>query len=361
MTSNIEYSLSQLTPEYNNNRNYSHLLPDKIDNVDKLCDDMCNLIIHSKSPATWAKHFSAWKLYNIFCSQHKLVAWPSTEQIVRAFTTWALVNKGLKSSTVKSYISSITLGNTLLNQKTPFLADEIVKMLIKGGETLLDSKSTVKSKLSVNPHMVKIIGHRIATSDWKSLDKQVIWTAILTCFFTSCRMGELLGKPDPSKQLCWRHINFDQSDGALIFLPCTKTKGLKGEFVDLFKFEAVDYCPVANLTLLRNMLLELGIFSEHSSVFVLSDGNALTKQQLNIVLETFLSDIIDSENFKVTCHSFRTGIPTLLGEFGPEMSDSIKEWGRWSSNCFSLYTKNVRARRKCIFDTVSNLLAFCLK
>ncbi len=210
--------------------------------------------------------------------------------------------------------------------------------------------------------MLKILGHRIAISDRIAFDKHVIWTAILTCYFTSCRMGELLGAYTPTAYpLRWENIDFSPSDGALLFLPCTKTRGLRGEYVDVFRFPDTAYCPVENLLTLKKSLLDRGIFNNSNAVFTLFDGNALSKQEVNLILDVLLRDVYDSDKFKVTCHSFRAGIPTLLDSLGPDITPDIKEWGRWSSLSYVRYTRNARARRKTIFDQVVCLFSNAMK
>ena len=79
----------------------------------------------------------------------------------------------------------------------------------------------------------------------------------------------------------------------------------------------------------------------------------MTKNKINTLLENLLSDLYDSKNFKVTCHSFRASIPTLLASMkGDVNASNVQVWGRWDSETYTLYTKNVKAERKSIFDKV---------
>lgn len=351
----------------NNTINCAALLPKDICNVDTLCFQMENLIIASKTNATWAKHFSAWNAYAEFCNQYKITAWPASEQSTRAFATWLICARKLKANTAKAYISSLNLGNSLANcANSSLLSDGIVKMIIKGGtNSELSALSRQKAKLSINPFMIQILGHRIANLQWTDISKQVVWAAMLTCYFTSCRMGELLCDNEKffteKKTLLWKHINFSIEDGALIFLPCTKTKGMLGEFVDIFFFDNKNFCPVTNLLKLRHMLTSNNIYNENFPVFMLKPGKFLTKNKMNLILADLLDDLYDKDKFKITCHSFRTGIPTVLDSSGPESQNSIKEWGRWVSDSFTLYTRGTRVRRKAIFNNVCDMLSDVLK
>ncbi len=161
-----------------------------------LAYQMENLILDSKAKTTWNKHISAWKLYHHFCSGHNLSAWPATVDKSRAFATWAVTERGFKSETVRSYVSSLSLNNALCGgTQNPLTSNLVIKMILKGADNRDQYNiAKCKPKLSVNPHMLKILGHRIANSDWGDISKQVCWTALVVCFFSSCCMGELVVK-----------------------------------------------------------------------------------------------------------------------------------------------------------------------
>lgn len=317
--------------------NCKNFMPIALKDEEALCSKMQSLLIGSSAKSTWGKHFSAWKLYQEFCEFYGIQTWPADIPTARAFTTWALSIKGLRSNTVKSYLSSITLRNTLANcEHNPLTRDTVISMILKGASNKeLLSPPNTKVKLSVNPHMMPILSHRIANANWSDLSKQVVWTAMLTCYFSSCRMGELVGQDeifyDSSTILTWGNLNFVENDGIIIYLPYTKTKGTKGDFIDLFYYSNPNFCPVTNLVKLKDLLIAANIFSTDNPVFMLGSGRLLTKTKLNTVLDKFLCDTFDNKRFKITCHSFRTSMPTLLDSLGCKGSESkIKNWGRWS-------------------------------
>ncbi len=70
---------------------------------------------------------------------------------------------------------------------------KLTQLILAGGKNLetLEGKFS-NTRRSLNLTVLKIIGHRIAVSNWSTGSKQVIWTAIATTFFSSARMGELL-------------------------------------------------------------------------------------------------------------------------------------------------------------------------
>ena len=99
-----------------------------------LCNNMEKLIICSVSKQTWAKHNSALNLYREFCKIFNVnFVMPVEPEHVQAFGTWAVSARKLKSSTVKSYISSINVAHALSNVKISNLnSDPCLKMILKG-------------------------------------------------------------------------------------------------------------------------------------------------------------------------------------------------------------------------------------
>ncbi len=89
--------------------------------------------------------------------------------------------------------------------------------------------------------MLKILGHRLATSNWSPGSKQVVWTAAATAFFTSARMGELLSPDDfsynPNSTLLWEQVDFRRDGGILLHIRAPKISKKEGDFLDLFPFQ----------------------------------------------------------------------------------------------------------------------------
>ena len=79
-------------------------------------------------------------------------------------------------------------------------------------------------------------------------------------------------------------------------------------------------------------------------VFGFKNGKLLTKTVLNNLLGSLLKDFTD-ENHRISGHSFRSAIPSLL-ESHPDKSrvDEIREWGGYSH-----YTKREKDRRRILF------------
>ena len=84
-------------------------------------------------------------------------------------------------------------------------------------------------------------------------------------------------------------------------------------------------------------------------VFSFKNGKLLTKTVLNNLLGSLLKDFTD-ENHRISGHSFRSAIPSLL-ESHPDKNrvDKIKEWGGLISCSYSHYTKREKDRRRILF------------
>ena len=94
------------------------LKPDELlaPECNSLCKDFSRLVLYSATKQSWAKHCSAWKLYDEFCKSFGVRNSLSIKvEYARAFVTWAATKKHLKSSTIKSYISSLNMAHTISN------------------------------------------------------------------------------------------------------------------------------------------------------------------------------------------------------------------------------------------------------
>jgi len=323
---------------------------------------MNNLVMYSKTNATWSKHIAAWNLLKEFRGNMFETNWIMNVEQAREFVIWALHVKKLKHSTVKSYLYSIKLAHTLNNQNCPnYNGDEIIKMMFKGADNIsLIENPGVRDRYTMTMNTLLILGHRIASSDWRIHSKQVVWTVFLTSFFSSCRMGELVAPTektfDPSTTLLWKHVVITDSY-VNIFIPFTKTKGLKGHLIEIFPFEMKNCCPYTALKGWETYAKKTGFYEKNLPVFTFESGKFLTTNKLNDILKSLLSDLGGKGKASFTCHSFRAAIPTLIA-LHPDKSyvADIKEWGEWDSPAYTRYLKLEHDRKKYLFSKIAVLL-----
>ncbi len=75
--------------------------------------------------------------------------------------------------------------------------------MLKGAKNLATYNEIFKpAKFVMSFHLLKLIGHEIAKSNWDKDKKLVIWTACCIAFFGSFRLGEiLLDAAHPNRQV----------------------------------------------------------------------------------------------------------------------------------------------------------------
>ena len=351
-----DFSCSKISSMISTNKLIPHEMSD-------LRSDLEKLLLYSASKATWAKHCSAWKLYDEFCQFYNVkFELPVSIGYARAFATWAVSRRKLKNTTVKSYLSSLNVAHTLSGSFSSNLnSDPCVKLAMRGAENIANVNGTCKTdRLPMNIHLLNILRHRISELPWSPFSKQIFWTACTLCFFTSCRMGELVPSQernfDASTTLLWDNVREINNTEFIMFVPYSKTTGFKGKIVDIFEIKGDKNCPAAAIRKLRKMMREKTDFKSNVPVFSFHSGKNLTKKQINLWLSSLLEDFVDS-NHKITGHSFRAGIPSTLACYPDEFPNNvIKTWGMWESNSYKLYIKHEREGKRALFGKIVKCL-----
>jgi hypothetical protein len=318
----------------------------------------------SITAGSWKKHNSA---MSCLCSYEKAVggdiSWPLSPAIVCGFAAWALSDKDLKPSTVRSYISSIAAVHELRGLNSAPCSDPLVKRVLKGAENLSFYKSiSSDSRKVMTLPLLKLLGHEISKTSWTSDSKQVFWSACVTAFFGSFRFGELLSPTEwgfnKDETLLWSDVKLS-SESVLIHVKVSKSRGVQGEYIDLFPFPGHNCCPVKSLLLLRKTCLSRCNVTNFISqpVFAFSSGKLLTSRKLNEMLEILLKPHLGQQAALIQGHSFRAALPSAMAN-NPDMAgvEDIKSWGRWSSDSFKLYTRLKLNQKRNIFDKITSIL-----
>jgi len=261
---------------------------------------------------------------------------------------------------VRTYLSALNFAHILKDCPVlPFSQDKLIAMCLAGSENCeIYSSNPSRKRRTVTLDSLLIIGHRLALKNWSELKKQTIWSACLVAFFTSARMGELLPNSsffDPVTTLCWKHVKFYNDKSILIFLPTTKTTGVKGAFLDIFPFAIKQCCPSSALEKLRIMSQDFA--DNNTPVFCHNRNTPLTTRFLNLTLKELMSDIFIPGVNDLSCHSFRSALPSIISNC-PEKSEieDIKEWGHWKSDAILAYTRLSKVKRQSLFNKISSLI-----
>ena len=269
--------------------------------------------------------------------------------------------KKLKSVTVEAYLSAIDLKHKLMGFQNFEKSNQIIKLLLKGSENLeiYSSKQKTNRNVMTLP-LLKILGHEIANKNWSSFEKQLIWTVSCLPFFGSFRIGELLCNNDkcydPFSSLVWGNINVTK-DSIIFHIQSPKSKNKNGDFVDIFGFKGHNCCPQKSFLKYQAMCKEKKNNIKSSPVFKHENGVILTKQQFNKTIQELMTTHMAKLDIKVTGHSFRAGIPSVLAKYPEIVTNShIMGWGRWDSGAFLKYTRLKSDQKRKIFEKIVSVL-----
>lgn len=311
---------------------------------------------------TWNRLESAYICFKKFeMSINTKFTWPLDTSVILKFCKWAALEKNLKATTVKTYVCAIATLHKIQNLPDTFSNSYLLKLAIKGAQNLeLYSSKSSHNRMAVTLPLLKIIGSKIAQTNWSSLNKQVFWSACCLAFFGSFRMGELLSKFenkfDSATTLLWSDIKIKQ-DCCIVHIKSPKSGNPNGEYVDIFGFANHNCCPLKSMMMLNSMSKVYRKEGMPVPVFTFDSGKHLTKEKLNSTLRILLKDHIGPVRNNISGHSFRAGIPSTLAKFPNLISDTlIMGWGRWSSNAYLSYTKLKLEQKRCIFKKISDIL-----
>jgi len=321
------------------------------------------LICAAVAASTWRKYESGWRAFCEFEKDSEIYHdWPLSAAAFRGFAVWCFATRNLQPSTIKAYVSAVKFAHQLRGLPAhDTKSDPVYQLIVSGARNLGFLQPPVSSNRRVVTFpLLLVLGDRIASTDWDSVSKQVVWAAATAAFFSSARLGELLATAatsfDPVADLTWADVRFDESGSVLLHLKVPKSGDRDGEFLDLFPFPGYGCCPVKALQALRTKQTAAGLEMGRDPVFRFRSGKNLTPRLFNSVLASLLSDICGSGNV-ISCHSFRAGVPSTLSMF-PELanSDDVKGWGRWKSDCYNRYTRLRLDQREKIFSKIADAL-----
>ncbi len=321
----------------------------------------CRALLNASiSKSTWAKHNSALNCLTKFeVENNKIFEWPLSENVILEFTSWAICKKGLKHSTVNSYLSSLNFAHKLKGFKDFNCISPLTKAILRGAQNLDFYKEIAKvSRKAMTLPLLKLAGHEMAKTSMEKLDKLVCWTAITIAFFGSFRFGKILSENEksynPLETLMWDDVKFRSDGSCLIKIKIPKSRNPKGEFIDLFPFSGHGCCPIVNLKKLFEYAKKRN--SLDLPVFTLKNGNLMTKSFLNNLLVKLLTPHMGENAREYSGHSFRAAIASALANNTEIALDSdIKKWGRWSSEAYQHYSRLKLEQKRCIFYKITSV------
>lgn len=290
---------------------------------------------HAWSPGTLKTYKSSINTFLKFCNAHRIPAaqiFPASEYLLCAFL--ADLKPSLSKNTVKNYLAGVRAWH--VRNGYSFTRSERLNLLAKATRPL---NKPAPPRPPVTIHMLEALGNNL---DLKDSFDACVFACACTAFWGLARLGELL----PSD------YNFDQgqppfprvssiSPGRVgsfkLQLPWTKVKKWDGETI-IIPMQDGSANPIAALenhfavnSLPKNALL-FAYRGKHETTLLL-------KKQLMTRCNEAWQTALDSPQLP-TGHSFRIGGTSHLLLCGVN-PDIIKQTGRWSSDSFLRYWRNL--------------------
>ena len=172
--------------------------------------------------------------------------------------------------------------------------------------------------------MLKLLKAKINT--WKEQDQMrlLVWSVCLICFFGGFRIHEILsrrqGSYDPAFTLLGQDIKVVKVKvgGATMEVLQVLIKSPKEDrigkdiIIDIYETKT-GFCPVKYF---KRWLANSPPISNRKPAFLKPCGNPLTGSEFNKIFKQLLSPHLDYSKMKISSHSFRGGMATLLGQLG---------------------------------------------
>ena len=299
-------------------------------------------------------YYNTWKNFNQFVI--RLDSIPATwERRASLYCAYLIMDKGLKPSTVRSYLSGI---KAVLQQDGYEWEDNKV-LLDALTRSCKIKNNSVKMRLPIQKGLLEIIlfDIRRGYGDQPYLEAMYI-SAFLVAYYGLLRVGEITMSPHVIKAV---DIHESKSKKKLlIVLHSSKThsKGSTPQQVRIFGREQLEvvinkevfrfakkyerhvkpnhFCPFEWTR--KYFSMRQKIKQDDEQVFLFSDGSPLQAQHLRSLLRRVLKNLQLEPSF-YDIHSFRIGRATDLFKAGVDL-DQIKDLGRWKSNAVYKYLRH---------------------
>ena len=286
---------------------------------------------------------------------------PVNDAKIILFLSWLLEERKIKLTSVESYLAGLQQLHLVEGLEAPKIRSDIINTILKGAKhrSWLEDKLNPRSKrLPMNLVAINLLGLELNQMEMNKADIRMVWTVSLIAFFSSFRMGELLidkeEEFDPASDLLTEDIIITKGSNnqkvLQIKLKLSKeNRSNKDIFVDLFQNDT--FCPINAMESWVNSstLREKGM-----PAFRLTNGTSLTKKRFNSILKSCLNKNIPPGTGFYSGHSFRAGIPSMLGSLGYS-TEEIMCVGRLSSNSYECYVKTARTKRQKMAREIASL------
>lgn len=330
----------------------------------KWLSTLTDIANHGLSQGTWSSYKTALKaLKNCEMEESSSMRFPLGQKQVLTFIAW-LSKRGLSQKTINVYLSGIRQCHLTEGVDLPLLRTPVVNLVLEGKKHIDTNKEIGEdsSRLPVTPTMLKILKIELSESDMCREDKRLVWAVSTLAFNGGFRVHELLSKKassfDPLITLLGRDltlkkikINNKKTEILQVLIKSQKSDRIGAQvIVDVYESQG-SLCPVKAY---KKWKTTCSNSSSKKPAFMDSKGKPLTGKKFNLILKSCLAKHTAHTGRKVTSHSFRSGIASLMGQLGYG-DQEIMAIGRWSSRAFEDYLKLPRTKRLEMAKKIGNL------
>ena len=319
---------------------------------------------HSLSQKSWSAYRTAENMLRK-CQEETgaTMHLPLTDKDVLLFLAW-LIERGLQARTISTYLSGLRMMHLRNGYFVTALRSDLVKQILEGKIHLDAINRRLGSKpirLPVTPAVLKLIKLEIKEAEASKADKRLLWAVTTIGFAGAFRIHELLARQESNFDPLFTLLHQDvlikpiKLNGREVSTVQVRLKSQKTDrvgidaIVDIYE-SGSGLCPVRALKKWWDCAPKL---SNSKPAFRLENGKPLTGRKYNSWLRKLLENHIDYSKERITSHSFRAGIATLMGQLGYGDSD-IQALGRWSSRAFETYLKLPRTKRLEMAKEIGN-------
>ena len=326
--------------------------------------ELSNISNHGLSQSTWSNYATAERLL-LKCSKEtgKGMELPLGQAQVLVFVNWLIRERQAKHGTICSYLAGLRQLHVVAGLEGTVIRTELVNLVLAGKkhkEVLEKKRGEQKSgRLPVTLAVMKLIKATLRVSKWDTGKKLAMWAISCLAFNGAFRIHELLCREesrfDPQATLLGKDIKTvwneaQQRETIVVWLKWPKEdKAGKGLEVEVFETGS-EVCPVKAL----KKWCWAGVGRPDQPAFMETENRPWTGRAFNRDLQELIGPHIDRSEGSITSHSFRSGVPSMLGRAGYS-DEQLQAVGRWSSRAFEHYVKLPRTRRREMAVEISKL------
>ena len=289
-------------------------------------------VAKSLSSGSQKTYLNGQQQYLMFCSQFKLTPYPPTELSLRYFVTF--LAESLSFATIQTYLAAVRHKSIELGFAPCWTPMPLLSLVLKGIKRC-KSDTARPARLPITIGILRALKTALSLSEFKNIDKLMLWAAFTTAFFGFLRSSEFCAASQkefsPQHTLLQSDVKV-QPDVICLNIKASKTDTFhKGVTIRLAK-SGSSICPYNALT--RFLHYSSG---SDSPLFSFCDGSFLTRHTLTKVLNSLLRGTsYGTSHF--SSHCFRIGAASTAAANGiPDWL--VKVLGRWSSNCYQTYIR----------------------